>query len=88
MLHSPDSTSSIAHALDIADARHWTRQPPKSDWARLRFLQARHTSIMLDVIENAYECGSLGSLVPTRSVSVPADEEVQIWGGTLQTKGM
>jgi hypothetical protein len=45
MLHSPDSTSSIAHALDIADARHWTRQPPKSDWARLRFLQARHTSI-------------------------------------------
>lgn len=45
MLHSPDSTSSIAHALDIADARHWTRQPPKSDRARLRFLQARHTSI-------------------------------------------
>jgi hypothetical protein len=42
---------------------------------------------VLSVIENAYECGSLGSLVPTRSVSVPADEEVQIWGGTLPTKG-
>jgi len=41
----------------------------------------------LDVIENAYECGSLGSFAPTRSVSVPADDEVQIWGGTLPTKG-
>jgi hypothetical protein len=30
----------------------------------------------------------LGSFVPTRSVSVPADEKVQIWGGTLPTKGM
>jgi hypothetical protein len=28
---------------------------------------------LLSVIENAYECGSLGSLMPTRSVSVPAD---------------
>jgi hypothetical protein len=43
--------------------------------------------VVLSVTENAYECGSLGSFVPTRSVSVPADEEVQIWGGTLPTKG-
>ncbi|MDQ1031395.1 hypothetical protein QF035_008977 [Streptomyces umbrinus] len=43
---------------------------------------------LLDVIENAYECGTLGSFASTRSVSVPADEEVQIWGGTLPTRGM
>jgi len=45
MLHDLPRTSSIAHALDIADADHWTRQPPASDQARLRFLLSRHTSI-------------------------------------------
>ncbi|NEB04243.1 hypothetical protein [Streptomyces sp. SID13726] len=35
-------TDSVAEALDIADAHHWTRQPPRSDRARLRFLTS-HT---------------------------------------------
>jgi hypothetical protein len=35
------STASIAEALDIADAHHWTRQPPRSDRARLRFLASK-----------------------------------------------
>jgi hypothetical protein len=35
-------TDSIAQALDIADAHHWTRQPPRSDRARLRFLTSKH----------------------------------------------
>jgi hypothetical protein len=34
-------TNSVAEALDIADARHWTRQPPRSDRARLRFLTSK-----------------------------------------------
>jgi hypothetical protein len=34
-------TNSVAEALDIADAHHWTRQPPLSDRARLRFLNSR-----------------------------------------------
>lgn len=38
-------TNSIAEALDIADAHHWTRQPPRSDRARLRFLASQHTDI-------------------------------------------
>ncbi|MEU6325164.1 hypothetical protein [Streptomyces sp. NPDC047009] len=38
-------TASVAEALDIADAHHWTRQPPLSDRARLRFLNAYHTDI-------------------------------------------
>jgi hypothetical protein len=38
-------TRSIAEALDIADAHHWTRQPPRSDHARLRFLLSHHTDI-------------------------------------------
>ena len=45
MLDNLPSTTSIAHALDVADADHWTRQPPKSDQARLRFLLTRHTGI-------------------------------------------
>lgn len=31
-------TTSIAEALDIADARHWTRRPPTRPFARLRHL--------------------------------------------------
>ncbi|KIF67151.1 hypothetical protein HY68_36260 [Streptomyces sp. AcH 505] len=38
-------TNSIADAIDIADAHHWTRQPPRSDHARLRFLLRHHTNI-------------------------------------------
>ena len=34
---TPISTS-LAHALDLADVRHWTRQPPKRPAARLRHL--------------------------------------------------
>lgn len=36
-------TDSVAEALDIADGHHWTRQPPRSDRARLRFL-ASHSA--------------------------------------------
>ncbi|MGW2586186.1 telomere-protecting terminal protein Tpg [Streptomyces virginiae] len=32
------TTTSITHALDLADARHWTRQPPRRPAARLRHL--------------------------------------------------
>ncbi|QLH19374.1 hypothetical protein [Streptomyces sp. Rer75] len=38
-------TDSVAEALDIADAHHWTRQPPCSDRARLRFLMSRSTDL-------------------------------------------
>ncbi|MFJ3644452.1 telomere-protecting terminal protein Tpg [Streptomyces murinus] len=38
-------TDSVAQALDIADAHHWTRQPPRSDRARLRFLTSRNADI-------------------------------------------
>lgn len=38
-------TDSVAEALDIADAQHWTRPPPRSDQARLRFLTVRHTDL-------------------------------------------
>lgn len=38
-------TDSVAEALDIADAHHWTRQPPRSDRARLRFLSSRGTDL-------------------------------------------
>ncbi|MFJ4031519.1 telomere-protecting terminal protein Tpg [Streptomyces griseoluteus] len=34
----PLPNTSVAHALDLADARHWTRQPPKRPTARLRHL--------------------------------------------------
>ncbi|MFD3580504.1 telomere-protecting terminal protein Tpg [Streptomyces sp. NPDC058644] len=34
----PPPTTSITHALDLADARHWTRQPPAAPDARLRHL--------------------------------------------------
>ena len=37
-------TDSVKEALDLADAQHWTRQPPRSDRARLRFL-LRHQDI-------------------------------------------
>jgi hypothetical protein len=30
--------TSVAHALDLADARHWTRQPPARPATRLRYL--------------------------------------------------
>ncbi|MEU0956142.1 hypothetical protein ABZ353_27965 [Streptomyces niveus] len=36
------SANTVQEALDRADSRHWTRQPPRSDTARLRFL-LRHT---------------------------------------------
>lgn len=39
----PSLNTSVAHALDRADARHWTRQPPKRPAARLRHL-LRHQS--------------------------------------------
>ncbi|MFJ1550004.1 telomere-protecting terminal protein Tpg [Streptomyces sp. NPDC088246] len=39
------STASITEALDIADTHHWTRQPPRSDRARLRFLASRHADL-------------------------------------------
>jgi hypothetical protein len=32
------SASTVTEALDRADARHWTRQPPHSDRARVNFL--------------------------------------------------
>lgn len=38
----PPNTS-VAHALDLADARHWTRQPPKRPAARLRYLLHHHS---------------------------------------------
>ncbi|MFI7368206.1 telomere-protecting terminal protein Tpg [Streptomyces sp. NPDC050149] len=34
----PPATTSITHALDLADARHWTRKPPTRPAARLRYL--------------------------------------------------
>ncbi|MFC7819786.1 hypothetical protein ACFUTR_34835 [Streptomyces sp. NPDC057367] len=39
----PLLNASVAHALDLADARHWTRQPPKRPATRLRHL-LRQTS--------------------------------------------
>ncbi|GAA3913991.1 hypothetical protein GCM10023084_77110 [Streptomyces lacrimifluminis] len=43
----PLLNTSIAHALDLADARHWTRQPPKRPAARLRHLlrQTSHSDL-------------------------------------------
>ncbi|QYA98919.1 XRE family transcriptional regulator [Streptomyces anulatus] len=38
-------TASIAEALDFADTHHWTRQPPRSDSARLRFLATRYADL-------------------------------------------
>ncbi|MGW7574669.1 telomere-protecting terminal protein Tpg [Streptomyces sp. NPDC054765] len=41
----PPTNTSVAHALDIADQRHWTRRPPARPAARLRHLlhtQAAH----------------------------------------------
>ncbi|MGY3206314.1 telomere-protecting terminal protein Tpg [Streptomyces sp. TE5632] len=38
-------TDSVAQALDIADAHHWTRRPPLSDRARLRFLTSKSTDL-------------------------------------------
>ncbi|MFD4231387.1 telomere-protecting terminal protein Tpg [Streptomyces sp. NPDC058545] len=34
---TPTSTS-VAHALDLADARHWTHRPPRAPAARIRHL--------------------------------------------------
>ncbi|MFD7431207.1 telomere-protecting terminal protein Tpg [Streptomyces sp. NPDC059818] len=34
----PPTTTSITHALDLADARHWTRKPPTRPATRLRYL--------------------------------------------------
>ncbi|MFD5123620.1 telomere-protecting terminal protein Tpg [Streptomyces sp. NPDC058385] len=34
----PTPTTSITHALDLADARHWTRKPPTRPATRLRHL--------------------------------------------------
>ncbi|MFI7019906.1 telomere-protecting terminal protein Tpg [Streptomyces sp. NPDC050164] len=34
----PLPNTSVSHALDLADARHWTRQPPKRPATRLRHL--------------------------------------------------
>ncbi|MFE0630857.1 telomere-protecting terminal protein Tpg [Streptomyces sp. NPDC058864] len=36
------SATTVQEALDLADARHWTQQPPRSDRARLRFLLRRN----------------------------------------------
>ncbi|MEU6527267.1 hypothetical protein ABZ892_31675 [Streptomyces sp. NPDC046924] len=38
-------TNSVAEALDISDSHHWTRQPPRSDRARLRFLNSRNIDL-------------------------------------------
>jgi hypothetical protein len=41
----PPTNTSVAHALDLADERHWTRRPPARPAARLRHLlhtQAAH----------------------------------------------
>ncbi|MFJ9127832.1 telomere-protecting terminal protein Tpg [Streptomyces sp. NPDC102340] len=37
-MHTPATTTSITHALDLADERHWTHRPPGKPVARLRVL--------------------------------------------------
>ncbi|WP_108999048.1 telomere-protecting terminal protein Tpg [Streptomyces rishiriensis] len=43
----PPPNTSVAHALDLADARHWTSQPPKRPAARLRHLLRHHSPAVL-----------------------------------------
>ncbi|MEV7282968.1 hypothetical protein AB0O01_00085 [Streptomyces sp. NPDC093252] len=43
----PPLNTSVAHALDLADARHWTRQPPKRPATRLRHLLRRTSPSVL-----------------------------------------
>ena len=38
-------TNSISDAVDLADAVHWSEQPPQSDRERLLFLAAHHCSL-------------------------------------------
>ncbi|WP_030267286.1 telomere-protecting terminal protein Tpg [Streptomyces violens] len=42
-MHPAFDPESITDALDRADMDLWTRQPPRSDSVRLRFLLSRHT---------------------------------------------
>ncbi|MFK4189203.1 telomere-protecting terminal protein Tpg [Streptomyces sparsogenes] len=43
-MHPAFDPESITDALDRADMDLWTRQPPRSDSARLRFLLSRHAN--------------------------------------------
>ncbi|MEU0248289.1 hypothetical protein ABZ192_28970 [Streptomyces sp. NPDC006235] len=73
----PLPNTSIAHALDLADARHWTRQPPKRPATRLRHLLRQTTPSALALRLFAYPHtltrwaeGDLDGLTPAQATLI------------------
>lgn len=68
-------TRSITHALDLADARHWTRKPPTRPVPRLRYLLTAQEPHVLAARVFAYPAAierwargdSLDNLTPTHA---------------------